>query len=177
VGYASNEGKAFAIGQLMRLEPDPQFFLDIGAGAGSWLEAVRPWFLNSKWLAIEAWKPYIDRFCLPDRYSVAFEGDARTHPFPAVDVCIMGDVLEHMTKEEAVEVWAKAREAAWQMCILSIPVIHYPQGHVHENPYQEHVKDDWTHEEVMDTFEGISACQVGSVVGTYVARRHIAGRD
>ena len=170
MGYASNEGKAFAIGELMKLHKDPEFFLDIGAGAGSWLEAVRPWFLQSKWMAIEAWKPYVERFCLPDRYAAVFTGDARNLSFPQVDVVIMGDVLEHMTKEDAVTVWKKARDSSWQLTILSIPVVHYPQGHVHDNPYQEHVKDDWTHEEVMDTFEGIKRCQLGSVVGTYVAK-------
>lgn len=171
MGYASNQGKAFAIGELLKLEPDPEFFLDIGAGAGSWLEAVKPWFLESKWMAIEAWKPYVERFCLPDRYAAVFEGDARKMSFPSVDVVIMGDVLEHMIKEEAVKVWDKACDSAWQLVILSIPVIHYPQGHVHENPWQEHVKDDWSHEEVMDTFKDITRFQLNSVVGTYVARR------
>jgi hypothetical protein len=168
-GYASHEGKAFAIGQLLRLEKDPHFFLDIGAGAGSWMEAVRPWFLHSKWMALEAWDPYIQRFCLWERYRMVLHGDARTLGFPQADVTILGDVLEHMTKEEAILVWKKARVASRQATILSIPVIHYPQGHVHDNPFQEHVKDDWTHEEVMDTFEDVKASQVGETVGTYVA--------
>lgn len=154
----------------MKLHKDPEFFLDIGAGAGSWKEAVNPWFLDSKWIALEAWKPYVDRFCLWERYKMVIEGDAREKPFPQVDVVIMGDVLEHMTKEEALDVWIKARNSSWQATILSIPVIHYPQGHVHDNPYQEHVKDDWTHEEVMDTFKGITDSKVGSTVGTYIAR-------
>lgn len=171
IGYASNEGKAFAIGELLCLERDPEFFLDIGAGAGSWLEAVKPWFLQSKWIAVEAWKPYIERFCLPDRYNLVIPGDAREVAFPNVDVVILGDVLEHVTKEEAVAIWEKARGAAWHRVILSIPIIHYPQGHVHDNPWQEHVKDDWTHEEVMDTFKGIRRHRVGEVVGTYSAFR------
>lgn len=154
----------------MRSKKDPEHFLDIGAGAGSWLEAVKPWFLESKWIALEAWKPYIDRFCLWDRYQMVIEGDAREKPFPEVDAVIMGDVLEHVTKEEAILIWEKARKASRQLTILSIPVIHYPQGHVHDNPYQEHVKDDWSHEEVMDTFKGIYDSKVHTVVGTYVAR-------
>ena len=171
MGYASHEGKAFAIGELLRLERDPEFFLDVGAGAGSWHEAVKPWFLQSKWIALEAWEPYITRFCLPERYSLVIPGDVRKISIPQVDVVIMGDVLEHMSKEDAVKVWEKAVDAAWQLVILSIPVVHYPQGHVHDNPYQEHVKDDWSHEEVMDTFSGIKRHVIGSTVGTYVRPR------
>ena len=168
MGYASHEGKAFAIGVLQKLDPSPEVFLDLGAGAGSWMEAVRPWFLDSRWLAMEVWADYVTRFCLPERYDLTLPLDIRTAAFPQSDVVIMGDVLEHMTKPEALDVWARAREAARLAVILSVPIIHYPQGHVHGNPFQEHLHH-WNTSEILRDLDGITDHIEGETVGTFVA--------
>jgi hypothetical protein len=39
--------------------------------------------------------------------------------------------------------------------VISIPIHHCPQGAWGGNPYEIHVKDDWTHQEVMESFPGI----------------------
>lgn len=94
------------------------------------------------------------KYKLNERYSSVVGCDARTLDWKTLgryDVALAGDVLEHMTNEEAVTLV----DGILTFCntlIISIPVIHYPQGPYEGNPYEEHVKDDWTHEEMMTTW-------------------------
>ena len=43
------------------------------------------------------------------------------------DLVIFGDVLEHMTEEDAVKLWNKVSKQA-RAAIIAIPIIQYPQG-------------------------------------------------
>lgn len=169
MAWASHEGKAWAIARLRTLHPKPVHFLDVGAGAGSWMEAVKPWFLDSKWLAIEAWEPCVKQFHLWERYKFVAQADARHAPFPEVDVVILGDVLEHMNEADSIDVWNKARAAARMAVIASSPIVHYPQGHVHGNPFQEHLQEDLTVEKFYANYEGITDHTKNAVVGTFWA--------
>jgi hypothetical protein len=83
-----------------------------------------------------------------------------------IDITFMGDVLEHMTKEQAIDLVDKVMTVS-RIGIISIPTKHWPQGAVGGNPFEIHVKDDWTHSEVMDTFqkyiiEGINHGKIGT---------------
>ena len=169
MGYASHEGKAWVVEHLRSLPQEPEVFLDLGAGAGSWMEALKPWFLESRWLAMEVWLPYIDRFALRERYDLVIPGDIRKMTFPDADVVIMGDVLEHMSIPDALEVWGRARCAARMGVVTSIPIVDYHQGHVHGNPFQTHVVPDWSTERVLSPIPGITEHTAGEVVGTFWA--------
>jgi hypothetical protein len=68
------------------------------------------------------------------------------------DVVIAGDVLEHMTKEDAITLVDRILQVS-KTLIVSIPIRYMPQDeHAYPNPHEEHVKDDWSHEEVMATW-------------------------
>ena len=83
------------------------------------------------------------------------------------DVTIAGDVLEHMSKEDAVDVVGKILNVSTYL-FISIPIIHYPQDEVNGNPYEAHVKDDWSHDEMMETFPQIIKHRAGRRVGVYM---------
>jgi hypothetical protein len=53
---------------------------------------------------------------------------------------------------------------------LSIPIVHYPQGHIEGNCHEEHVVDDWNHERVLAAFAGIGDSWRGTEVGVYERR-------
>jgi hypothetical protein len=144
-------------------------FLDVGAGAGSNLEFYRPWFPNSRWIGVEVWQPYVDRFSLVDRYSHVLIDDVRRVPLPPADVVLLGDVLEHMSIEEASEVWLKATAAARDGVVLaSLPLGEYPQGAVHGNPYEAH-RSTWTQETADLHLPGARLLAVNEVVGLFAA--------
>jgi trans-aconitate methyltransferase len=154
-----------------RIQPlNPVDVLDIGVGAGTYGTVLRELCPGAKLTGVEAWAPYVDQFDLHAIYDEIIVADVRyLAALPRADVVILGDVLEHMTEDEAIAVWRMARGAARKAVYLSIPIIHYPQGHLEGNPFEEHIVDDWTHERVLATFEGIGAHWTGTIVGAYEA--------
>jgi hypothetical protein len=110
--------------------------------------------VDAEWIAIEAWQPYIDKFDLTNKYSQVVNQDARKldwNQLGQFDVAIAGDVLEHMTKDEAVTLVEQVL-AHCKTLIISIPIIHMPQDEIEGNPFEVHVKDNWSHDEVMSTW-------------------------
>jgi hypothetical protein len=57
-----------------------------------------------------------------------------------------------MTKQDAIELVEQILKPNTTL-IISIPIRHMPQDAINGNPFEVHVKDDWTHQEVMDTWQ------------------------
>lgn len=162
--YSSGEGKAWVAALAAALEPAS--VLDVGAGAGSYARLLRPLLPQARLVALEVWEPYVYRFGLHQLYDEVLVGDARTTPLPSVDLVVLGDVVEHMAEDEAVALWARCRAAGRQV-VLSLPVVHYPQGPCEGNPHEEHVVDDWSHDRVLAAFEGIASSRTYTEIGVY----------
>jgi hypothetical protein len=132
----------------------PLRILDVGAGSGLLADYLAKEDFGYRLDAIEVWLPYVNEFNLREKYNTVFTMDAREFSqWSDYDLVMFGDVLEHMPKQEAIDLWDSAIGARYRM--LSIPTVHCPQGEEHGNPYEVHVKDDWTHEEVLSSFSGI----------------------
>ncbi len=154
---------------------NPRSMLDVGAGSGTYGRLMRDQHPACLRIGVEVWQPYVEQYGLHQVYDLLVRGDVRELTedwrLPDVDVVVLGDVLEHMTEADAKDVWNAMRDRARKAVYLSIPIITYPQGHVHGNPYEEHVVPDWTDERVLDTFPGITWKWLGSIVGRYEAVR------
>lgn len=142
--------------------------VDVGAGGGANLEFYWPWMPHTKWTAIEAWPAYVDRFELNVRYATCLVEDVRTMDLPVADLYIFGDVLEHMSKDDAVALWARAR-AVSRTQIINMPIVTYHQGAVHGNPFEAHLHH-WDENEILASLPGIFAHTSGPVVGSFLAR-------
>ena len=116
---------------------------------------------------MEIWKDYKVKYGLEKHYDTLLIGDARAMQFNYYDVCFLGDILEHMTKEDAVSLVRKLKDTC-RYLIISIPIIDYPQDSMHGNPYQAHIKDDWSHKEVMETFPEVKKFWTGQTIGVYL---------
>lgn len=168
---SAEEGRSMMM-SWMRAQ-NPHSVLDIGAGSGTYGRLFRnggepvPYLIG-----VEVWHPYLAKFELTRIYDYMISQDIRALPlggWPRADVVILGDVLEHMSEKDAVEVWTLARDLARKAVYLSIPIINYPQGALHDNPFEEHVVPDWSDERVLDTFHGITWKWLGTIVGRYEA--------
>jgi hypothetical protein len=161
--YSSLEGKAWMKAQLGQL--DPSGVLDVGAGCGTYFDlAAKP---GQRWMAVEAWAPYVGQFRLPERYRGGVViGDVRQLLWPDASVVILGDVLEHMPRADALQVWDLAREHSGHV-LLSIPIGPYPQGPEQGNPLEAHV-ETWTHEECM-ALPGVIDHELNPTIGCYLA--------
>ena len=101
---------------------DPRTILDVGAGAGVYAEMLRP-VSNAHITAYEVWEPYIYQFQMLKKYDAVSLGDIRECKNFDYDVVILGDIIEHMSADDAKSLWARiSREA--RSIILSIPIIH-----------------------------------------------------
>ena len=164
---SSKEGKDWIRDRVGALaQHRPVSVLDIGPGVGTYAKLLSD-VATSRISGIEIYEPYVSTYRLHEYYDEIIVGDARSVPFPAADVIILGDVAEHMSEDDALELWAKAGAAATRAVYLSIPVVHYPQGEIEGNHHEVHVVDDWDHDRVLAAFEGIGGWWTGSEVGVY----------
>lgn len=162
-----SQGKDFTAQMVTRL--GCRRVLDIGPGRGSYAELFATHGVPvEKMDCVEVWEPYIERYSLTEKYSLCFNKDVREWDDFNYDLVIFGDVLEHMSKKEAVAVWEKVSKQA-TYAVISIPIVHMPQGEEEGNPYETHVKDDWTVEEVLETFSHIGLYRVYRELGIFFA--------
>lgn len=158
MSYSLKSGKEQTLNWFKQNESTIHTVVDIGPGSGTYIKLIKEdaaCCLNARWIGIEIWEPYIQQFDLARRYDSVLNQDVRTldwNQIGPVSVVIAGDVLEHMTKNQAIELVNKIVTVS-DMLIVSIPIRYMPQDeHAYENPHEAHIKDDWSHEEVVDTW-------------------------
>jgi hypothetical protein len=148
------------LGEKVGPTGDPFHVLDVGAGAGSWGRSLRERYtITVEVDCIEAHGPYVERFQLGALYDHVFVGDVRQWdwggceyvtvaesdqpvgqgiPTWTWDLVILGDVLEHMTKPEALAVVDQALVHADAVLVV-VPLGEWPQGPEEGNPLEAHV--------------------------------------
>ena len=162
------ENKPWIMQEILQL--NPKTMLDVGAGSGDYLNLIRRNIGNSiKVDAIEVWQPYVDFYFLKKRYNNVFVEYVRNFENFNYDLVILGDVLEHMKKDEAINLWDKISKQA-KYAIISIPIVHHPQEAVNGNPYEIHQEEDWSMEKVLESFKNIYKHQKFNITGAFVAR-------
>ena len=116
--------------------------LDVGAGKGWMLQRMKKFgvLVDAHWIGIEAWAPFVKEFSLAKYYDevivcdVRFFDWAKRAPF---DIVFLGDVLEHMPEDDAVDVLASAKRAA-RFVVAAFPVEDILSAG-NENPFDNHV--------------------------------------
>lgn len=122
--------------------------LDVGAGHGKYrvLLTVCP-----KVDACEVWEPTVVNENLRSLYRSVYVQDVATlvdeswwSADVGYDLVIMGDVLEHLTREDAQHVLRRVTEVGADVIVI-VPFM-YPQDEEDGNVYQRHLQDDLTPE-------------------------------
>lgn len=161
---SSAKGVPFVTAKLVGLEI--KTVLDIGCGSGKLLRRYKQ--PGQRWVGVEIWEPYVARYRLRRQYDKIVVADARTLALKrdSFDLAFAGDVLEHMTEEQAVTLFTRMRAAA-RYCVLSIPMGYYPQGTVYGNVYETHVTNHWTPEKVRAAFGPYDDSSITPPIGTF----------
>ena len=103
--FSSNSGKNY----ITSLNLQGKKIVDIGAGSGTYRKLFPN--LGTHWTAVEIWQPYVEKYGLADLYDQVICQDARELDYSSFDIAFVGDVLEHMTSDEAKELLHKIGRA------------------------------------------------------------------
>lgn len=146
---SSGGGREEALDMILRIEPEPQRILDVGAGMGQWAKVLHPWFPDAHFEAVEIFRPYVERYNLEELYNKIHVCDVRNwFPASSFDLVVFGDVIEHLEKDDAMKVMDRLLT---RYALISIPIGPCPQEGTEENPHEAHVAE-WTSREIFDAF-------------------------
>lgn len=166
----------------------PKRILDVGPGYGVYGRIIRQVEKQKGFEplcyieGVELFKPNIENvnFDLKSIYDKIRHQDIRDFSKECMDkydLIIFGDVLEHITKPEALEVWKCMKPLAkWLLVSLPITVpnrawsIYYNQGKHEwsENPYDEH-KYNWSYYELIEEMGPFLWIAPYQMVGVFIA--------
>lgn len=173
---SSPSGKAWIQDQIQQINRDSaiRHVLDIGIGEGTYANKYRSILPGSVWIGIEAWQDYVGLYQLDQKYDQVIVDDARRVDYgalPRQDLAFAGDVLEHMSKEEAENLVSQLLDRC-RCLFVSIPIVYSHQDDVNGNPYERHIKPDWTDREFLETFGSVILDrQVEGEIGVYLLSR------
>jgi len=122
--------------------PSTATILDVGAGWGKYKFLLPEYKMD----ACEIWQPYVDQENLKEVYREVFVSDIYDLEFNWYDIIIMGDVLEHIEEERAINLIDALRIKCNELIVV-VPY-QYPQGEVDHNKYEIHHQDKLTDEMV-----------------------------
>lgn len=99
--------------------------LDVGAGNGGMFQRMRAGgaYVGARWIAVEAWAPFVNEFHLDEMYDQVIVADVRWlnwDALPQIDTVFFGDVLEHMVNATAFAVVQAAKRHA-KLVVASFP--------------------------------------------------------
>lgn len=122
--------------------------LDVGPGSGTYCKLLSPEY---KMDALEIWEPYVDMFKLKDVYQNVIIGDVRHFDMSGYDYIILGDILEHLSIEDATMVLESISDKKY---LVAVPYL-FEQGEEFGNIHETHLQPDLT-EEIMISRYGLN---------------------
>lgn len=117
--------------------------LDIGAGQGTYYDLLADHFITFD--AVEIWGPYIHEYQLNKKYRNVFNVNIMEFTFGKddYDIIIMGDTLEHLSREDGTKLIPYLFERCKELIIV-VP-FNLPQDEVCGNKYEKHLQPDLSH--------------------------------
>lgn len=133
-----------------QIKPTPQYILDVGCGYGKYGVLLREYLDPTPQIhGIELWEPYVEPHRLRGIYDHLRVGDALLLPQPVLDnfdMVMMGDVIEHMPKEDALAFLGRVKGSQ----VIVTPVVYFQAGNDSLPPTECHVSH-WTRQDFEDT--------------------------
>ena len=136
--------------------------LDVGACDGKWSDLLGNYLIMD---GIEIFEPNITRHKLEKKYHNIFNADVRGFQYRHYDLIIFGDVLEHMTVEDAQKVLNYAMPRCRDL-IVAVPFQWVNRSH-YGNPFEFHIQDDLTPELVKERYPDLKPFLVFDRYGYY----------
>jgi hypothetical protein len=150
--------------------PSDAKILDVGAGCGTYSDLLRGY--GYKIDAVEIWKPYIDKYELKKKYGVVYHKNILAIDFVILDTYdffILGDVLEHLTTEEAqyVMLFLKQNNKKY---IVAVPY-QMEQGEHEGNAHETHLQPDLTPDIMKQRYSDLELLYGNNFYGYYIKKK------
>jgi hypothetical protein len=145
--------------------------LDVGAGSGCYVEMLYGKF--SKIDALEIFPKYIEIFNLHTKYDKVIEGNILQFDFYGYDFLIMGDVLEHLSANDAQLLLSKVEDDG-KSVLVAVPYL-YEQGEEFGNVHETHLQPDLTPELMAERYPQLTLLYGDSNYGYYVNAQFYKG--
>ena len=126
--------------------PQGSTCLDVGACDGVWRKMLGEHFTMD---AVEVFEPNARKL---QGYRSVFIMNVSDLKYEWYDLIIFGDVIEHMTIQEAQDVLKYAYMRCRDM-VVAVP-FKYKQGELYGNKYEVHIQDDLTDEIFNERYKG-----------------------
>ena len=146
--------------------PKSATILDVGPGCGTYFNYLRDYFKAMD--AVEVYQPIIDKFELKKKYRKVYNKNITDFKYAYYDIIIFGDVLEHLTVEDAQKVLKYACKRCKEV-IVAVPYL-YPQGAEGDNAFAEHKQDDLTKENMLERYPQLKLLYSNDLYGYYVKK-------
>lgn len=140
--------------------------LDVGAGCGTYYYYLKDYFSDMD--AVEAFQPNIDKYKLEEKYKNVYNVNILDFNYVYYDIIIFGDVLEHLTVDEAQSVLAYALNRCKEV-IVAVPYM-YKQGMIEDNIYEIHKQDDLTPENMLIRYPQLKLLYSTKEYGYYIKK-------
>lgn len=155
-GYYKNEIREHF---LKNIDIDSKI-LDVGPGSGTYCKLLSPEY---KMDALEIWEPYVEMFKLKDSYQNVIIGDVKNFDMSEYDYIILGDIIEHLSVEDALEVLKSISDKKY---LVAVPYL-FEQGEEFGNIHETHLQPDLT-EEVMIQRYGLNMIYSNDKYGYFI---------
>lgn len=147
--------------------PRSSKILDIGPGIGTYSELVRSH--GYKMDAVEIWQPYIDTYELNNKYDNVYNDDILNKSAEFIDqydFFILGDVLEHLTIEDAQK-FIELLQSKNKKYLVAVPYC-LEQGEYEGNVYETHLQPDLTPENMLERYPQLKFLCGNELYGYYI---------
>ena len=145
--------------------PTNKRILDVGPGQGTYSKLIR--HLGYRMDAVEVWAPYVDEFRLREHYDNVYIADVREFNLQDYDFIILGDVLEHLSTEDAQRLIDNIFFSEKQ-CLVAIPYMMPQDGDEYGNEYETHHQEDLTPEVMADRYPSLKKIYDNQWYGYYI---------
>jgi len=145
--------------------PSDTRILDVGPGQGTYSDLLRD--LGYRMDAVEIWAPYVDQFNLRAKYDNVYIGDILTFNVNCYDFIILGDVLEHISTEDAQELLTKF-DLMEKRFLVAVPYMMPQDGAEYGNEYETHHQADLTLDVMLERYPGLEKLYDNQWYGYYV---------
>lgn len=139
--------------------------LDVGSGCGTYYNLLHEKYKNID--SVEIYEPNIINYNLKEKYSNVYNKNIIDFEYEYYDLIIFGDIIEHLTIEDA----QKVLNYAYNRCnnfIVAVPYCYKQNGN--ENKWEEHIQDDLTKENIIERYPYLKLIYGDEKYGYYIKK-------